>query len=188
MGPTTVFCPNLACPARGQTGQGNIRVHSRKDQRFICLQCHKTFTATKGTVFYRLGTSTETVALVRDLTIPWLSPPSGRSGLWVRGAHRRRLVGSRRWSGAGRAGISGRATTGFGAGASRREPREDIRGHRLDGAGHDGQEPVVAGWRSQRATRHAVDSEADRACASLCPPASPVVLYGWLVLIRPRDS
>ena len=32
MDPTTVFCPNLACPARGQTGQGNIGIHSRKEQ------------------------------------------------------------------------------------------------------------------------------------------------------------
>src|SRR5262245_45078056 len=24
MNPTTVFCPTLACPTRGQTGQGNI--------------------------------------------------------------------------------------------------------------------------------------------------------------------
>src|SRR5713101_1789145 len=24
MDPTTTFCPNLACPARGQIGQGNI--------------------------------------------------------------------------------------------------------------------------------------------------------------------
>ena len=36
MDPTTTFCPNLACPARGQTGQGNIGIHSRKDRRFIC--------------------------------------------------------------------------------------------------------------------------------------------------------
>ena len=32
MDPTTIFCPNLACPARGQTGQGNIGIHSRKEQ------------------------------------------------------------------------------------------------------------------------------------------------------------
>ena len=36
MDPTATFCPNLACPARGQTGQGNIGIHSRKDKRFIC--------------------------------------------------------------------------------------------------------------------------------------------------------
>ena len=36
MDPTTVFCPNLACPARGQIDQGNIGIHARKDQRCIC--------------------------------------------------------------------------------------------------------------------------------------------------------
>src|SRR5438105_8356058 len=67
MDPTTVFCPNLACPARGQTGQGNIGIHSQKEQRFICHACHKTFSATKGTAFYRLRTAAETVALVVTL-------------------------------------------------------------------------------------------------------------------------
>src|SRR5713226_1943189 len=67
MDPTTVFCPNLACPARGQTGQGNIGIHSQKEQRFICHACHKTFSATKGTAFYRLRTSAETVSLVVTL-------------------------------------------------------------------------------------------------------------------------
>lgn len=67
MDPTTVFCPNLACPARGQTGQGNIGIHSRKDQRFICQQCRRTFTVTKGTVFYRLRTSAEIVVIVVTL-------------------------------------------------------------------------------------------------------------------------
>ena len=57
MDPTTTFCPNLARPSRGQTGQGNIGIDSRKDRRFICRQCRKTFTATKGTVFYRLRTA-----------------------------------------------------------------------------------------------------------------------------------
>ena len=67
MDPTTVCCPNLACPARGQTGQGNIGIHSRKHQRFICTQCRKTFTATRATVFYRLRTSADTVTLVVTL-------------------------------------------------------------------------------------------------------------------------
>ena len=64
MDPTTTFCPNRNCPARGQTGQGNIGVHSRKEQRFICHACQKTFSATKGTVCYRLRTSAETVVLI----------------------------------------------------------------------------------------------------------------------------
>jgi transposase-like protein len=67
MDPTTTFCPNLACPARGQVGQGNIGIHARKDQRCICTQCRKTCAATKGTAFYRLRTPAETVALVLTL-------------------------------------------------------------------------------------------------------------------------
>jgi transposase-like protein len=67
MDPTTTFCPNLPCPARGQIGQGNIGIHSRKDQRFLCTECHKTFSATKGTAFYRLRTAAETVTLVVTL-------------------------------------------------------------------------------------------------------------------------
>jgi len=67
MDPATTFCPNLACPARGQTGQGNIGIHSRKDKRFLCTECHKTFSATKGTALYRLRTAAETVTLVVTL-------------------------------------------------------------------------------------------------------------------------
>ena len=67
MDPTTVFCPNLGCPARGHCGAGNIGIHSRTDKRFICKLCHKTFTATKGTVFYRLRTSAEFVVIVVTL-------------------------------------------------------------------------------------------------------------------------
>jgi transposase-like protein/IS1 family transposase len=67
MDPATTFCPRLACPARGQTGQGNIGIHSRKDKRFLCTACHKTFSATKGTALYRLRTATETITLVVTL-------------------------------------------------------------------------------------------------------------------------
>ena len=67
MNPTTVFCPNLACPARGRTGQGNIRIHSQKEQRFLCTECQRTFTTTKGTALSRLRTSAETVTRVVTL-------------------------------------------------------------------------------------------------------------------------
>jgi transposase-like protein len=67
MDPQTVFCPNLDCPARGRTGQGNIHVHSLKERRYRCDACHQTFTATKGTVFYRLRTDTDQVTLVLAL-------------------------------------------------------------------------------------------------------------------------
>jgi len=67
MDPTTTGCPNRACPARGQTGQGNSGIHARKDRRFICTPCRKTFAATHGTVFYRLRTSADLVALILTL-------------------------------------------------------------------------------------------------------------------------
>ena len=66
MDPTTTFCPNEHCHA-GETGHGNISIHSRKEQRFICHECDKTFSATTGTVFYRLRTSTETVVIIVTL-------------------------------------------------------------------------------------------------------------------------
>ncbi len=64
MDPAIVFCPNLECPARGQAGQGNIRLHSRQDTRFLCTACRRTFAATTGTALYRLRTSANTVTLV----------------------------------------------------------------------------------------------------------------------------
>jgi transposase-like protein len=54
MNPQEIFCPNMDCPARGQTGKGNIHVHSQKDERFICDVCRDTFTTSKGTIYYRL--------------------------------------------------------------------------------------------------------------------------------------
>ena len=67
MNPETIFCPNIDCHARGQVEQGNIRVHSQTDKRYICDECQQTFTATKGTLFYRLRTDPEQVMLVLSL-------------------------------------------------------------------------------------------------------------------------
>lgn len=36
MNPQEVFCPNIECWARGQTGRGNIGVHSQVEKRYIC--------------------------------------------------------------------------------------------------------------------------------------------------------
>ena len=46
---------------------GNIGIHSQKEQRFICHECHKTFSARQGTVFSRRRPSAETVVLVVPL-------------------------------------------------------------------------------------------------------------------------
>jgi transposase-like protein len=67
MNPQTQFCHNPQCPARGQRGQGNIRVHSPIAQRYRCTTCGQTFAATKGTPFYRLRTAADLVTVVLTL-------------------------------------------------------------------------------------------------------------------------
>jgi len=64
MNPQELFCPNMSCPARGQTGKGNIHVHSQKDKRYICDVCQDTFVTSKGTIFYRLRHDPQTVLRV----------------------------------------------------------------------------------------------------------------------------
>ena len=59
-----LFCPNIDCPARGQVRQGNIGSHSQKEKRCLCKECGKSFTVTKGTLFYRLRTDPKTVMCV----------------------------------------------------------------------------------------------------------------------------
>ena len=82
MDPTTTFCPNGHCHARGQIGKGNIGIHSRKEQRFICHECHKTLSATKGTAFYGA------VPLSRETGFsPWepLDPLLGNAAVGAQG-------------------------------------------------------------------------------------------------------
>jgi len=62
-----IFCPNLDCPARGQVGRGNIRVHSLQEERCLCRVCQTTFRINKGSLFYRLKTDARTVTLVITL-------------------------------------------------------------------------------------------------------------------------
>jgi transposase-like protein len=53
MDPHTTFCPNPACPATGQIGEGDIKIHSRQPKRYRCDVCRKTFGGRKGTPLYR---------------------------------------------------------------------------------------------------------------------------------------
>jgi transposase-like protein len=69
LNPQTQFCHNLECPARGKVGEGNIRIFSQHQQRYDCKVCGKTFTATKGTPFYRLHTAAEVVTVVLTLLV-----------------------------------------------------------------------------------------------------------------------
>ena len=67
MDPQAQFCHNPDCPARGQPGLDNIRVHSRKERRYRCTVCERTFAETRDTPLYRLMKPTELVTLVLTL-------------------------------------------------------------------------------------------------------------------------
>jgi transposase-like protein len=67
MDPQAQFCHNPDCPARGQPGLGNLRVHSLKDRRYRCTTCGRTFAATHDTPLYRLKKPTELVVIVLTL-------------------------------------------------------------------------------------------------------------------------
>jgi len=67
MDPTKEFCPNPDCAARGQVGKGNIVVHSKKEKRYKCTVCKKTFTETKGTAFYKRRKDHKLVEIVASL-------------------------------------------------------------------------------------------------------------------------
>lgn len=64
MNPEQQFCPNIDCPARGQTGAGNITVHSQREKRCHCNVCGQSFAISKGTLFYRLRTDPQIVMWV----------------------------------------------------------------------------------------------------------------------------
>jgi transposase-like protein/IS1 family transposase len=61
------FCPNQACSARGQIGEGNIRIHDRKRQRYRCTVCRQTFSARRGTMLEGLRKPTELIVIVVTL-------------------------------------------------------------------------------------------------------------------------
>jgi len=47
--------------------KGNLHIHSRKEKRYRCEVCNKSFAATKGSLFYRLRTEPHTVVMVITL-------------------------------------------------------------------------------------------------------------------------
>jgi transposase-like protein len=67
MNASTQFCPNEACKARGQVGQGNIMVHGRKRPRYKCKTCGRTFSARVGTSFAGLRKPVDLIVLVVTL-------------------------------------------------------------------------------------------------------------------------
>jgi transposase-like protein len=67
MDPQAQFCHSPDCPARGQLGLDNIRVHSRKERRYRCTVCDRTFAETRDTPLYRLKKPVELVTIVLTL-------------------------------------------------------------------------------------------------------------------------
>ena len=53
------FCSNVHCAKRGLIGQGNLKLHSRKEGRLGCTECQRTFSATTGTAFFGLKKEAE---------------------------------------------------------------------------------------------------------------------------------
>ena len=67
MNPQEQFCPNTTCEARGQVGKGNIVIHSRKERRYKCKHCKRTFTERKGSALYGLKKPAELYEVVITL-------------------------------------------------------------------------------------------------------------------------
>jgi transposase-like protein len=57
----------MACPARGQVSEGNIRIHCRNPARYRCTVCHATFSQRAGTIFFRRRTDERTISQVVTL-------------------------------------------------------------------------------------------------------------------------
>ena len=67
MNPHERFCHNRDCWAYGRKGEGHIVIHSRKEKRYRCKRCGRTFARTKGTALYRLHKPQELVFVVLTL-------------------------------------------------------------------------------------------------------------------------
>src|SRR5687767_15897666 len=67
MNPQPLFCPYSACPSRGRSLVGNIRVHDSLRNRWYCKRCGRTFSGRQGTPLLGLKTPEATVLLVLTL-------------------------------------------------------------------------------------------------------------------------
>jgi hypothetical protein len=67
MDPHKRFCHNERCWAYTRAGEGHIVIHSRKERRYRCKRCGRTFSATKGTALYRAHKPHELVVTIVTL-------------------------------------------------------------------------------------------------------------------------
>jgi transposase-like protein len=61
------FCHNRSCWAYGRPGERHAVIHSRKERRYRCKKCGRTFSETKGTALYRMHKPKELVLTVLAL-------------------------------------------------------------------------------------------------------------------------
>ena len=66
-GPHNDILPQCGVPRQRTNRPGQHWHPLAQGQALLCTECHKTFSATQGTAFYRLRTSAETVSLVVTL-------------------------------------------------------------------------------------------------------------------------
>ena len=83
MDPTTVFCPNGTALPEAKLARAILVSIRRRNSGSSVTSAIKRSAPRKGTVFYRLRTSAETVVHRRDLARPWVSCASDRGGFWV---------------------------------------------------------------------------------------------------------
>ena len=67
MDPQQQFCRNRACRAYGRKGEGHVVIHSRRERRYQCKRCRRTFAETVGTALHRLRTARAEVVTVVTL-------------------------------------------------------------------------------------------------------------------------
>jgi transposase-like protein len=67
MDPRCQFCHNPACWAYGRAAEGHVVIHSRRERRYQCRRCGKTFAATRGTALYRAHKAADVVVQVVTL-------------------------------------------------------------------------------------------------------------------------
>ena len=163
MNPQEQFCPNSACHASGKVGGGNIKVHSRKEKRYRCRCCGKTFSERSGTAMYGIKKPDDLFVQVTTL-LAYGCPPQAivaafelderTVGDWHQKAGNHCQQGPRPPSAT--AGCRPATCTG------RRNQGQEPVWLTVDGAGHHGVDPVVAGRCRQPETLPAVDPKPGR--------------------------
>ena len=83
MDPATIFCPNLACPARGHVGQGNIGIHSRQGPALHLYAVPQDLRGDKRDGVLPPADASRNRDARAHAPRPRLSPASHRRGFWV---------------------------------------------------------------------------------------------------------